>query len=292
MRVHRWRLLAVALAVLLALPGGASAQVPGAVRVTADLLLNILAGFSVGKLLDQLVDAATVQDHEAELTAIQFNLQKLYKKSIAKHATIPSTASASAAASTPSTTASTAEIKLVLATINHELEILRSLKRQAPTAEEIAQYRAKLESDIAEMDKTLAKHEKLLQQHGQELRQQSKTLRKQGGEIAELQRRIDQQQEPPPGPPRSLTVIVEGASEVIRLHPQRWCEVSGSALASGVVHVSEPEIMVDYCIARGTGAVVELGAPRAWVSMPSSLNDLVEIHDNGWTFQRWVYPDP
>jgi hypothetical protein len=285
MRVHRWRLLAVALAVLLILPVGASAQVPsGVVRTTARWLLEILTGWSAGKEIDLLVDAATVQDHEAELTAIQFNLQRLYRKSMAKHD--------GPAAARDGSPARTAEIKLVLAKTSSELEILRSLRRKAPTAEEIGRYRAKLETDIAELDKILAEHEKLLQQHGQELRQQRETQRKQGGEIAELQRRLDQQQEPPPGPPRSLTVIVEGASEVIRLHPQRWCEVSGNALASGVVHVSGPEIVVDYCIARGTGAVVELGAQSAWVSMPSSLNDLVEIHDNGWTFQRWVYPDP
>jgi hypothetical protein len=285
--VHRWRLLAVALAVLLVLPGGASAQVPVpwpvVLRATAGWLLSLVTHLSAGVVLDQLVDAATVQDHEAELTAIQFNLQKALKKSISTNASI---------AEVKLGLASIAEVKLGLAKATSELEILRSLIRKAPTAEDIARFRAKLESEIIELDKIVGKHEKLLQQHGQELRQQRKTLRKQGGEIAELQRRLDQQQEPPPGPPRSLTVMVEGASNVIRLHPQRWCEVSGSALASGVVHVSGPEIVVDYCIARGTGAVVELGAPSAWVSMPSSLNDLVEIHDNGWTFQRWVYPDP
>ncbi len=286
MLAQRCRLMTVALAVLLVLPSGASAQaLPwAAVRKTADFLLEIMTGLEAGKLLDQFVDSAMVQDHETELTAIQFNLQRLYKKSMAKHA-----GPASARDGSP---ARTVEIKLVLAKTTSQLEILHSVRRHAPTAEEIARYRAKLKSDIAELDKILAEHEKLLQQHGQELRQQRETQRKQGGEIAELQRRLDQQQEPPPGPPRSLTVMVEGASEVIRLHPQRWCEVSGNALASGVVHVSGPEIVVDYCIARGTGAVVELGAQSAWVSMPSSLNDLVEIHDNGWTFQRWVYPDP
>src|SRR5579863_3284047 len=193
MRVHRWRLLAVALAVLLILPGGASAQVPsGVVRTTARWLLEILTGWSAGKEIDLLVDAATVQDHEAELTAIQFNLQRLYRKSMAKHDGPAATRDGS-----PARTAErTAEIKLVLAKTSSELEILRSLRRKAPTAEEIGRYRAKLETDIAELDKILAEHEKLLQQHGQELRQQRETQRKQGGEIAELQRRLDQQQEP------------------------------------------------------------------------------------------------
>ncbi|HTQ78460.1 MAG TPA: hypothetical protein VMM92_00575 [Thermoanaerobaculia bacterium] len=268
--------MAVVLAILVVVPDRASAQAQtGALRI-AMWLGSVLAGYPIGKAIDQVVDAATARDNEEELTSIQLNLQNLYKKSLAK----PKEA---------------AQLKRDLGTTTSELKILQSLRRQAPTREDLSRFRAEIGRDITALKSTLARHEKLLEQHGRELQQQDERLRKQEGEIAELQQRLDQQQAPPPpppGPPVSLTIVVEGTSDVIRLHTDRWCELSDNTVATGIVHVSKPEITVDYCLARGTAAVVELGAQSAWVSMPESLSDLVEIHDNGWRFQRWVYPDP
>lgn len=278
----------VVLAILVVDPSRASAQPPQNIVLSGGLWIgSVLAGYPIGKVLDQFVDKATVIDHEEELTSIQLNLQNLYKKSIAKHA-------------------EAAAIKKLLTSTTSELTILQSLRRQAPTREDLTRFRAEIDQDIAVLKSTLARHEKLLEQLGRELQQQKRRqqqqerqlqqhdekLRQQENEITELQQRLDQQQTLPPGPPVSLTIMIEGPSDVIRLHTDRWCELSDSTVATGVVHVSGSETVIDYCITHGTAAVVELAAPRAWVSMPESLGGLVEIHDNGWKFQRWVYPDP
>jgi phage shock protein A len=292
----------VSLAIVLFATSRASAQVleelavevavgtaeSGALRF-AGWLAELATTYSLGKVFDQIVDARITTTNEAELTSIQLNLQNLYKKSMANH-TSPT---------------KVAEMKATLATIDHERHVLQDWRSKAPTREELDRYRKELAADVATLKSTLAKHEKILQRHGRQLQQLDKTVRKQGGEIAELEKRLDQQeqqqqqqqqppqqQQEPTGPPRSLTVVAEGASNVIRLHTERWCEVSDVKIGTGIVHVTTPEAVVDYCVARGTSAVVEIAAPNVWVSMPASLSDLVEIQDNGRTFHRSVYPDP
>ncbi len=265
--------MAVALAILVLNAGRVAAQEAGAARIGL-WLVGTLAAYPIDMLIDQVVNAATVRDNEAELTSIQLNLQNLYKKSMARRSS------------------DVQQIKLELDTTTSELKILHSLMRQRPTREDLGRYRAEVDRDVAALKKTVAKHEKLLQQHGRQLQQHEEMLREQGDQITDLQRRMDQQEAVPAGPPLSLTLIIEGASSVVRLHTERWCEVSDAKVGTGTVHVGEPESVVDYCVANGTAAVVEIAAPRVWVSLPASLSDLVEIHDNGRTFQRWVHPDP
>jgi hypothetical protein len=288
MQAHRWKILVASLAILLFVAHRLSAQLEEvaleAVEVGAEetalhvggWLGGFAAEYSLGKALDQIVDARIATTNEAELTSIQLNLQHLYKRAIADHAN----------------RAKAGEINVILAKVTSELSILQEWRSKAPTRADLARYRKELAADVASLKSTLARHEKILKQHGRQLQQLDKTVREQGGEIADLKKRLDQEETPPPGPPISLTLVVEGASDVVRLHTARWCEFSDSRIATGTVRVTGPEAVVDYCVTPGTSAVVELAAPSAWVSLPESLGDLVEIQDHGFTFHRAVHPDP
>jgi hypothetical protein len=293
---HRWKLLVVSLAILIIVTGRTSAQEAalglaevGAEDLNPAIVLGLLLGkfaaeYGAGKALDQIVDARIATANETELTSIQLNLQHLYKKAIADHA--------NRAKANDANRAKADEINVTLARVTSELNILQEWRHKAPTREQLDRYRKELAADVASLKGTLARHEKILKQHGRQIQQLEETLREQGGEITELKKRLDQEETPPPGPPCSLTLIVEGESDVIRLHTARWCEFSDSRIATGTVRVTGKEVVVDYCVTPGTSALVELAAPSVWVSMPESLSELVEIQDHGFTFHRAVHPDP
>jgi len=242
-------------------------------------LLSTLGGYSVGKVIDPIVDKVLGRDNEKKIQAVERHLQAQVDKG----------------------TANQKQVEEQLAVARRELEIIRQLLAGKTTQTQVAKYRAELSSDMKMIRKMVEEHERRLAEHDRLLAEQGKLIEDQGLELKDLRQRLDHQQPwsppgapapprsgpPPVGPPSSsaagLKIEVRGEANLIRLREATHPVLMGKFRFSG------SRSQAAYFLPPQTHVVVELFAPDNRISMPAQLANQVQIVSHGWHYETLVY---